>query len=90
MATTGSRREALKAGMMPARIPMMMQSEIARKRMPPEMKTGKLNTPVRMSVRKYTRIKPIKPPRIQMMADSKRNSESMLLFFCPDSFFLNR
>jgi hypothetical protein len=87
MATTGSRRDALKAGMMPARIPMMMQSEIARKRMPPEMKTGKLNTPVSMSVSKYTRIKPIKPPRIHMMADSKRNSDRILLFLAPMAFF---
>ena len=87
MATTGSRRDALRAGMMPASMPIRMQSEIARKSMPPEMKTGKLNTLVRMSVSKYTRIKPIKPPRIQMMADSKRNSESMLLFLAPMAFF---
>lgn len=37
MATTGSKREAVNAGMIPAKIPMMIQIEMARVSMPAEM-----------------------------------------------------
>ena len=37
MATTGSKREAVYAGIIPARIPMMIQIEMAKVIMPAEM-----------------------------------------------------
>ena len=52
MATTGSRREALNAGIIPARMPIIIQIEMARKRIPPDIKTGKLNRLVKISVSK--------------------------------------
>ena len=52
IATTGSSRAALKAGRMPARIPIITQSEIARNKMPPEIKTGKLKMLLSTSVSK--------------------------------------
>jgi hypothetical protein len=52
MATTGSRREALNAGIRPARIPIIIQMEMARKRIPPDINTGKLNKLVRIMVSK--------------------------------------
>lgn len=52
IATTGSMRAAVKAGMIPDKIPMMIQIDMARNKIPPETKTGKLNRLVRMIVSK--------------------------------------
>ena len=43
IATTGSNRAAIDAGIIPAKTPMVMQREIASVKMPGEIKTGKLN-----------------------------------------------
>src|SRR5665213_883853 len=87
IATTGSMRAAVNAGIIPDKIPMMIQIDMARKRMPPETKTGKLNKLVRIIVSKYTNINPIIPPKIHMVADSKRNSKRMLFLLAPIAFF---
>src|ERR1039457_4887657 len=83
MATTGSSREALYAGINPAAIPIIMHIDIASVRIPIEIKTGKLKILVRTIVKRYTRISPIR----HMIADSNKNSVRILLFFAPTAFF---
>src|ERR1017187_6922782 len=87
MATTGSSREALYAGINPAAIPIIMHIDIASVRIPIEIKTGKLKILVRTIGKRYTRISPINPPIRHMIADSNKNSVRILLFFAPTAFF---
>ena len=48
--------------------------------------TGNSNGPDKMSVKIYTRNKPIAPPRIHKMAASNRNSNRIVNFFAPIAF----
>ncbi len=51
IATTGSRRAAIDAGIMPANIPIIMQIDRASVSIGPEIKTGKSNTLVNTTVK---------------------------------------
>jgi hypothetical protein len=72
--------------MIPARIPTMMQIEMARPRMPGEMEIGKDATAEMIVVSMNTRKTPIAPPMMHRKADSSRNSVSITDFRAPRAF----
>ncbi len=87
MATTGSILAAMKAGIMPAKIPVTTQVITAPAKSFNEIKTSKSKTWVRIRVSKKTRISPIAPPNTHKKALSIKNSVRMVDRLAPMAFF---
>jgi hypothetical protein len=77
MASTGSSPEALNAGMIPARTPIIIESKRPRDQFPNDMLMEKEDNELTRALAPKVMSSPITPPKRLRKTDSKRNCRRM-------------